>query len=155
KMSQTICNSTREKAADAVAAALAEGVAPDSISEAISLAATQLVLRDPGRPKEWASGNKPAGSCHGDSVGVHASDAANAWRNIARVSTQSNAVASLILGAYHTAGQYGRLGKEPYPLPEHLEKVTAKDPAMLLKGVEAAIRDKDQFRTLALVHRYG
>lgn len=27
---------------------------------------------------------KPEGSCHGDSVGVHASDAANAWRNIVR-----------------------------------------------------------------------
>ena len=26
---------------------------------------------------------KPVGSCHGDSVGVHASDSMNAWRNIA------------------------------------------------------------------------
>ena len=29
--------------------------------------------------------NKPVGSVHGDSIGVHACDSANAWRNMARV----------------------------------------------------------------------
>src|SRR2546422_3729010 len=35
--------------------------------------------------------------------GVHASDSANAWRNMARVSNARNCFASLILGAYQVA----------------------------------------------------
>ena len=81
-----------------MAAALADGIRPEAVGEAISLAANQLVLRDPGRRKEQASAGKPVGSVHGDSVGVHASDSANAWRNIARVSNPRNTVASLIVG---------------------------------------------------------
>lgn len=155
KMSQTIVNGTREQAAEAVAAALAEGMAPESIGEAMSLAATLLVLRDPGRTPQQASPGKPAGSIHGASVGVHASDSANAWRNIARVSNARNTVASLIVGAFHTAGQAERLNKEPYPFSEHLEKVTSRDAAVLLREAEDAIRNNDQLRTAALVHRYG
>lgn len=155
KLSQTIYGSRPEQAAEAVAAALADGIAPEVIGEAISLAANQLVLRDPGRRKENASAPKPAGSVHGDSVGVHASDAANAWRNIARVSDPRNTVASLIVGAYHTAGRSA--GQQPVsqPLPEELEKITRKDAAGLLQEAEAAIREKDQVRACALVHRYG
>jgi hypothetical protein len=95
------------------------------------------------------------GSIHGASVGVHASDAANAWRNIARVSDVRNTIASLIVGAFHTAGQSGGQSKQPHPLPEQLEKVTAKDAAGLLRDAEAAIRAKDQARVCALVQRYG
>src|SRR5206468_1398145 len=61
KMSQTIFGSAPEQAADAVAAALAEGIAPDAVGEALSLAANQLVLRDNGRPKA-VNDAKPAGS---------------------------------------------------------------------------------------------
>src|SRR5205807_1717724 len=104
QLAQTIYGSNRAKAAEAVAAALADGVAPEAVGEAISLAANQLVLHDPGRAKADTPA-KPVGSVHGASVGVHASDAANAWRNIARVSNPRNTVASLIVGAYHTAGQ--------------------------------------------------
>jgi hypothetical protein len=83
---------------DAVqAAALADGFKPDAIGEAISLASNALVLHDPGRTKPFPG--KPIGSVHGDSVGVHASDSANAWRNIARVSNQRNAVDSMVVGA--------------------------------------------------------
>ena len=53
---------------------------PVAIGEAISLAANQLVLRDNGRAQAEGP-NKPAGSIHGDSIGVHATDSANAWRN--------------------------------------------------------------------------
>lgn len=155
KLCQTIWAGGRSQAAEAAAAALADGFAPEAVGEAISLAANQLVLHDPGRRKEHASAAKPEGSVHGDSVGVHASDAANAWRNIARVSDPRNAVASLIVGAYHTAGQGGGLNKQPYPLPEHLEKISAKDAATLLRETEAAIKEKDQARACALVHRYG
>ncbi len=155
KLGRLIANSTREVAADAVAAALAEGIATEDVGAAISRAANELVLRDPGRPKEWASAEKPVGSVHGDSVGVHASDSANAWRNIARVSNRRNQIASLIVGAFHTAGQSGRLNKEFFPLSESLDKVKAAEPAALLTELEGAIKDKDQFRACAIVQRYG
>jgi hypothetical protein len=154
-MSKTVFGASREQAADAAAAALAEGIAPDSLAEAIALAANQLLLRDPGRPKEWTSGDKIVGSTHGDSVGVHASDAANAWRNIARVSTQRNTVASLVVAAYHTAGQSGRSYEKPYPWAEHLEKIKTKDAGTLVRETETAIKSKDQARAAALVQRYG
>jgi hypothetical protein len=114
-----------------------------------------LVLHDPGRPEQWANGDKPVGSCHGDSVGVHASDSANAWRNIARVSNQRNIVASLIVGAFHTGGQSDRSTKTPYPLAEQLAAVRTEDPGLLLREAEAAVREKDQFRAAAIVSRYG
>ena len=103
EMSQTIFRSSPEQAAGAVSAALAEGMSPAAIGEAMSLAANQLVLRDLGRtPRDEVPG-KPLGSVHGDSIGVHACDSANAWRNMALVSNPRNCLASLILGAYQVA----------------------------------------------------
>lgn len=142
----------REKAADAVAAALAEGFSPAAISEAMALAANQLLLCDPGRPQ--ANGRKQKGSVHGDSVGLHASDAANAWRNIAKVSNHRNTVASLIVGAYHTAGQNGGQLKEPYHTAE-LEKITTTDPKSLLRQTEEAIKAGNQAQAAALAQKYG
>ncbi len=155
QLALTIFSGAGEDAADAVAQALREGFAPESIGEAISLAANLLVLRDPGRPAEWSSSEKPEGSCHGDSVGVHASDAANAWRNIVRVSNPRNVVASLIVGAFHTGGQSSRALRDPLPSSEHLRQVRSEDPATLLSEAEAAIRTKDQFTAAAAVARYG
>ena len=152
-LSNTIYGAGRERAAEAVAAALAEGMSPDCIGEAISLAANRLVLCDPGRTR--AEPGKPIGSVHGASVGVHASDSANAWRNIARVSNHRNTAASLIVGAYHTAGQDRGQSQEPYPLPAELEKVKSGDPAELLRETEAAIKEKNQARAAALVQHYG
>jgi hypothetical protein len=153
RLSQLIYAEGRERAADAVAAALAEGLSPEAVGEAISLASNRLVLCDPGREK--AQDGKPVGSVHGASVGVHASDSANAWRNIARVSNARNTFASLICGAYHTAGQHGGQKKEPYPSAEQLEKIQAKNGAALLYGAEAAIRERDQASAAALVHTYS
>jgi hypothetical protein len=155
QLARTIFRGTREQAADAVAQALHDGFAPESIGEALSLAANLLVLHDPGRPEQWASAEKPVGSCHGDSVGVHASDAANAWRNITRVSNPRNVVASLIVGAFHTGGQSDRSVAQAYPHAEHLAEVRTEDPSALLREADAAIRDKNQFRAAALVARYG
>lgn len=155
ELATTIFKGTREQAADAVAQALAGGYSPESIGEAMSLAANMLVLHDPGRPEKWASVEKPVGSCHGDSVGVHASDAANAWRNIVRVSNHRNVVASLIVGAFHTAGQAERSNPSPYPLAEQLSAVKAADAAGLLKEAEEAIRAKEQFQAAAAIARYG
>jgi hypothetical protein len=155
ELAQTIFRGTQDQAADAVAQALNEGYEPESIGEAISVAANRLVLHDPGRPEKWASDGKPVGSCHGDSVGVHASDAANAWRNIVRVSDPRNVVASLIVGSFHTAGQSERSNGSPYPLPEQLAEVKSEDPNALLGEAESAIREKDQLRAAAVVSRYG
>jgi hypothetical protein len=60
------------------------------IGEAMSLAATKLVLCMPGRTGTQIQPGKPEGSIHGAGVGVHGADAANAWRNIARVSNARN-----------------------------------------------------------------
>ena len=154
RMCHTIYGSRRDQAAEAVAEALLDGVAPEVIGEAISMAANQLVLHDPGRRKEDTAA-KPKGSVHGASVGVHASDAANAWRNISRVSDRRNAYASLIVGAYHTAGQAGGLNPQPYPFAEHEEKIRDVKPDDLIHEAEAAVKAGDQVRACALIHRYG
>jgi hypothetical protein len=152
---ELIYMTTPEKAADAAAAALAEGISSESVGEAIALAANALVLRDPGRKEAYP--DKPVGSVHGDSIGVHASDSANAWRNIARVSNERNTYASLIVAAYHTAqGRHGtKLNTAAYPLPEQLSAVTETDGPALLKALDTAIREKDQFRATAIAVKYG
>ena len=161
QLSQTIFQSTPTQAASAAAAALAENFAPSAIGEAITLAANQLVLRDFGRtPRDEAPG-KPLGSVHGDSIGVHATDSANAWRNLARVSNARNCFASLILGAYQVALDRTQRGGDFLnwqPLPygwqfDQVKKLTEAD--VLLKETDEAIRGNLQARASALIHRYG
>ncbi|MEX2168128.1 MAG: hypothetical protein WD851_02370 [Pirellulales bacterium] len=152
---RTIAFGTRDEAAEAVADALAQGMSSESVGEAISVAANLLVLHDPGRREQYSTEQKPPGCVHGDSVGVHASDAANAWRNIARVSNPQNQIASLIVGAYHTAGHDVLITKDPYPYAELLEKTDATDAKTLLGQAEEAIKGNDQARASAVVHRYG
>jgi hypothetical protein len=154
-LASTIFSGTRDQAADAAAAALAEGIDPEAVGEAISLAANLLVLHDPGRLPEHSSPGKPPGCVHGDSVGVHASDASNAWRNISRVGNPRNRVASLIVGAYHTAGQAGRVTDEPYPYAELIEEIEGASVDALIAQAEEAIRANDQARACAVVERYG
>jgi hypothetical protein len=154
-LAHSIAFGTREQAADTAAAALAEGVDPEAVGEAISVAANLLVLHDPGRRQEYSSPQKPPGCVHGDSVGVHASDAANAWRNIARVSDRRNRVASLIVGAFHTAGQTDWITPDPFPYAQLLDEITARSPSELLGQAEEAIRAKDQALACATAHRYG
>src|SRR5687768_12476108 len=60
--SQLIFRADPEQAAGAAAAALAEGIRPADVGEAISLAANQLVLRDEGRPLPQEQPGKPVGS---------------------------------------------------------------------------------------------
>ena len=155
QLARTIFSGTREQAAEAVAAALAEGMDPEAVGEAISMAANLLVLHDPGRREEHSTPQKPPGCVHGDSTGVHASDAANAWRNIARVSNRRNKIASLIVGAYHTAGQTDQVTKDLYPYSQLLDEIDAKDAPALLGQAEEAIQANDQARACAVVHRYG
>jgi hypothetical protein len=154
QLAGTIHHGSREEAAEAVAAALAEGFAPSDIAEAMSLAANRLLLTDPGRPEQYASANKPAGSVHGDSVGVHASDAANAWRNIALAGNPHTAVTSLIVGAFHTGGQK-RTPSDLRASAADLESIRNLAPEKLLAEIDAAIKSKDQRRAAALTRRYG
>jgi hypothetical protein len=86
---------------------------------------------------------------------VHASDAANGWRHIARVASPRNTFASLIAAAYHTAGQAGRQMSKPYPLVEDVERVESKDGAQLIGALDEALRGKDQRRAAAVATRYG
>ena len=154
RMSQTIYASRRDQAAEAVAEALADGVSPEVVGEAISLAANQLVLHDPGRTQ---------GGLAGEAQGQRP------WRvgRRARLRCRQRLAehrpgqrppqhyASLIVGAYHTAGQAGGLNPQAYPFAEHREKVAAIEPDALLHEAEAAIKANDQARACALVHRYG
>jgi hypothetical protein len=160
QLATTIFKGPPEQAAEAVATALAEGFSPAAIGEALALATNQLVLRDNGRPKGEDENNKPVGSVHGDGIGVHACDSANAWRNIAGVGNQRTAAAALILGAYQAAkdrtdrsGDF--LNWEPYPRADAREKIAAKEPEALLRQAEEAIRARDQAVACAAVQRYG
>jgi hypothetical protein len=160
RTSRLVFEGTPESAAAVAAGSLAEGIAPDSIGQAIALAANQLLLRDVGRQQKETQPGKPVGSVHGDSIGLHACDSANAWRGMARAGNAKNTIASLILGAQQVAFDRVERGGdflkwEPYPHPEHLAKLDTKDPAALLREADAAIRANDQGRACAAIHRYG
>jgi hypothetical protein len=158
QLSRTIFEAGRAEAVGAVAAALGEGIDPRALGEAISLAAALVMLHDPGEDGQ---------AVHGGQAGVHASDAANAWRNIARVSNQRNACASLLAATWYVAGardggiraggrymQHGGL-KHPYPHAEHLAQIVTRDATELLREADGAIRENDQGRACAAVQRYG
>lgn len=132
----TIMRSSREVAADAVASALADGFSIDSIGEALSLASLRLLLGDPGRGTGTA--DKPKGSVHGASVGVHACDSAQAWRCISHTVGQEHASACLIAAGWHTGGQLAQ-SSESVAHARHREdvgRIAAKDlPAALRESV--------------------
>jgi hypothetical protein len=151
--------STADQAADAVAGALAEGFSPSSLAEAISLAANQLVLRDAGRSKREVQPGKPEGSVHGDSIGVHACDSANAWRNIARYGDTRHAIAATVLAGYQVAQDRVQRGGDfanwkPRPAPELVEQVNGENQAGLLSALNEAIRANEQELACAITQRY-
>ena len=159
-ISQQLFSTTPAGAAELVAAALSEGIDPAAVGEAISLAANQLVLRDAGRPEKQTSVGKPVGSVHGDSIGVHASDSANAWRNMAAVSNQRNTIACLILAGHQVAFDRTNRGGdflnwEPYPTAEHQQRIDTKSPKTLLAIADSAIRMNDQAAACAALATYG
>jgi hypothetical protein len=159
QLSQTIFSSSPEQAAGAVAAALAEGFAPDDIGAALSLTANQLVLRDRGRTPQQEWPGKPIGSVHGDSIGVHSCDSTNAWRNMARVGNPRNMFACLILGAYQIALDRSAPGADfanwnPVPVAYHLNEIKSAEPDALLVELDETIRSNLQARASALTHRY-
>ncbi|MDX1928982.1 MAG: hypothetical protein SFV81_20820 [Pirellulaceae bacterium] len=160
QMVNTLFQSEATIAAEAVGAALAEGVDPKQIGIAISLAANQLVLRDQGRRLSEESPGKPVGSVHGDSIGVHASDSANAWRNMARLSTGRNQFACLILGGYQVAlDRVNRGGDfahwQPLPLEQHVSRIESKDASRLIGDLDDAVKSNLQARAAAIAQLYG
>jgi hypothetical protein len=159
-LSRTIFEGSADEAAEAAAAALAEGYPPAAIGEAISLAANQLVLRDAGRPANQTSPGKPVGSVHGDSIGVHACDSANAWHNMALACKGRNQAACLILGAYQVAHDRVSRGGDflhwsPRPLNADVEPIKSVSPSVLLGDLDSAIRANDQSRACAIASRWN
>jgi hypothetical protein len=71
------------------------------------------------------------------------------------VSNARNTFASLICGAFHTAGQNGGQHNEPYPKADELARIETKDAERMLQRTEAAIKEGNQAGAAALVHRYG
>ena len=158
QLSQTFAAASPTDAARAAAEALADGIDPAAVGEALSLAASLLVLRDGGRLPQWEDKLKHAGCVHGDSVGVHASDAANAWRNLARVSTGRNQFACLIIGAWQVARDRtiaGNLMSDALPGTYQLDRITERDADGLRTALDDAIRNNLQGHATAIVYRYG
>ena len=143
EFSNTIYNSTKFDASNAVAEAMADGVSIKSICQAISMACNQLTLRQSGNPLRT----------HGASAGVHSSDAANAWRHMIANSNDLNRKVGLLVSAWHT-GRYDQWHSEPYPLEEHFEQVKSDQSNDLLGICEEAIRGNDQGTASASIERY-
>ncbi len=142
--SRSIYHGPPDRSADIVAAALADGIDPEVVGEAISLASNLLTLRQ-GADK-WRT--------HGDAAGVHSSDATNAWRNMARVAETHHAIAGLIIAGYHSA-LYNPFDTEPYPLEVHRDAIQVSTAEALLDEAADAIRHNDQGRAAAAIAIYG
>jgi hypothetical protein len=140
-----IYNGPRDKAAEAAAGALADGLDPEVVGEAISLASNLYVLRQ--GTDNWRT--------HGDSAGVHSSDATNAWRCMLRVADPRYTASGLIVAAYHAGLQSAPFQTPPYPTEEHRALVKKRDAAGLLAETEDAIRHNDQGRAAAAMQLYG
>jgi hypothetical protein len=143
-LSRAIYNGPPEQSAEAVAAVLAEGVDPEAVGEAISLASNLLALCQ--GPDNWRT--------HGDSKGVHSSDATNAFRNMARVTETRHAISGLIVAAYHSAS-HSPFKSSAYPTDEHRALIKVEDPKALLAEAEDAVRHNDQGRAAAAIQIYG
>ena len=145
ELSRAIYQLPRDQAAEAAAAAIADGIDPEVVGEAISLASNLYVLRQ-GTDK-WRT--------HGDSAGVHSSDATNAWRNMARVAESRHAISGLIVEAYHAGIQSAPFQTPAYPTDAHRALVKVSDAPGLLAETEDAIRHNDQGRAAAAIQIYG
>lgn len=144
-LSQVIYFGPRDRAADAVAAALADGISLEAVGEAISLASNQYVLRQGA--DNWRT--------HGDAAGVHSSDATNAWRNMADKAEPRHAITGLIVAAYHAGVQGPVFRTAPYPTDEHRALIKIEDATGLLAEAEDAIKNNDQGRVTAAIQIYG
>lgn len=148
-----LVRNSRAEGARMVGEALAQGVSEDAMGEAISLAGAELILRDPGRSRSEASKEKPEGSVHGASTGVHASDSALAWRGLATLGDWPTRAATWVTAAFHVAGQ-GDGHREACPgLAEARESLSKEPVAHDRTRLAEAIRAGEQARAVALAER--
>ena len=136
--------STRANAAAAAVKALADGARVQDVGEALSVAANRLLLNDPGRGTAHGD-DRPVGTVHGPSVGVHASDAANAWRNLANASQGNLRAAILIVGAYHTGDQSHHV--EGAAFDSDTKEISEQ---RFLDDLDEAIQSRDQKQSMAV-----
>jgi hypothetical protein len=148
EMSRFIYEHNDAEAMDAVAAAIADGISPESIGQAISLSSNQLVLRQDRL-------NKDSWRVHGATPGVHASDANNAWRNMVRHADHRNVVVGLMVSAFNTGGSKCYADYEALPHDEHVEQLKSREAKSLLGEAEEAIRANEQSRAAAAIAVYG
>ena len=144
-LARTIYQGPPERSAEAAAAALAEGISPEVVGEAISLASNMLVLKQ--GPDNWRT--------HGDSSGVHSSDATNAFRNMARVC--SAAACGQRPGRRRLSRRHSHAVQDATPIrpPGTAATIKTTDPASLLDEAEDAIRNNNQGRAAAAIAIYG
>ena len=155
-----VLSATPSAAAEAVAMALAEGIHPEHIGEALAIGSNHLVLRDQGRQGSEIQQGKPRGSVHGDSIGVHSGDSTHAWRSIARAGNARTLHTSIILAGYQLARDRGYRGKEiltrdPVDAALSAEIAATVDRNQAANALKAAICSKDQARAAAIVVRMG
>jgi hypothetical protein len=150
-LADVLTDSSREDGAAAAATALAQGFDPRSVGEALSLASTRLLLRDAGRT--GAAKGRPIGSVHGAGTGVHASDSALAWREIATSVQGVQRATALVTGAFHTAGQGSYVGKDFYAFAEHGEAISQIEKPHLGGALSEAVRGGHQARAGAIAAR--
>ncbi|MFT7484847.1 MAG: hypothetical protein ACI9F9_000692 [Candidatus Paceibacteria bacterium] len=151
ELARELSDASRKQGATRVARALIEGVEPKAIGQALSLAATYLMLRQNGRTT--AAAGKPVGSVHGAGVGVHGSDTAAAWRGMARFGSERQRKLALVAGAYHVAGQGQRVAAQPFGYGK-LE-IETRASSELLGMLAESVRKQDQAGAAAVASRYA
>lgn len=150
-LAQELTNSDRKAAASRVAEALRDGIAPDAIGEALSLASTFIMLRQ--NPAEKSSRGKRKGSVHGAGPGVHSSDTAAAWRAMARFGSTRQTQLALVAGAYHVAGQSDWIAPEWFEFWNR--KFESLEADALLGMLRECLADQDQAGAAAAARCYG
>ena len=159
KLADAIFAASPADAAGAVAAALADGFAPDAIGEAIALAANQLVLRDEGRPKgqtaaEQAGRQLPRRLASASTPATRPTPGGTSPASATRRTTAT----SLILGAYQVAlgpGQPRRRVPEVAAVPagantrEQVRDVAADEAAERTGRRRSATNDQGRAAALA------
>jgi hypothetical protein len=118
----------------------------EQVGEAVSLASNMLCLRQGSGGNQWRT--------HGDSAGVHSSDATNAFRNMARNTDPKHGICGLIVAAFHSAS-HNPFQTDAYPLEDHRKSIKATDAAGLLAECEDAVKVNDQGRASAAIQIYG
>jgi len=149
-LARELCDSKRKDAATVMAHALREGVSTTDLGQALSLAATYLMLRQEGRTS--STNGRRVGSVHGAGTGVHSSDTAAAWRAMSRFGSERQRKLALIAGAYHVAGQSHNVARKPFAYGS--VEVEAGGADALLGMLTECVSDQDQAGAAAAASHY-